>query len=83
MAILSNAVDQTAVARVTGYALGFKDFAPVASNLPQRVAFFTTVGADKDSGFTEYNTPIPVNSVKLYCKNAKASCRWRSRDSSS
>lgn len=66
MAVLSNAVPQNAVASVLGYNLGVKDFSEVSSNLPQRIALFTTVGADKVSGFSGYDTAYTVNSVKQY-----------------
>jgi len=62
--MLSNAIDQAAVARTVGYALGFKDFSEAARNLPQRITIFSVIQQSLQAGFTDYNVRHTVSSVQ-------------------
>lgn len=61
---LSTGIPTSAVGRVTGWAQGFKDFRAGAANLPQRIALLSPIATGKVSGFTAYDIPNTVNSIK-------------------
>lgn len=49
----SNAIQNTAIARASGYILGYKDVSKAGKYLPQRVALFTPIATSKVAGFVE------------------------------
>ena len=56
-------MDNNVVARVLGYDLGYKDFSTVSPNLPQRAVILAQIATGKESGFTDYDKRITVNSA--------------------
>lgn len=61
---MSNAIDQGAVARTVGYALGFKDFSEALRNLPQRITIFSVIQESKQGAFTDWNIRHTMSSVQ-------------------